>query len=85
MHHYNVCEILCRPRPHPSPAAYLPSHWLLRSSHIFPRSDHPSPPASLLLNSFIFIFSVVHPSIQQTPGEHLVCSLIVFEGPGQGH
>lgn len=72
MHGYNVGEILHRLHPHPSPGAYLSSCWLLRSSHIFPLCACPSPPASwLFLGSFIFIFSVVHPSIQQALRKHL--------------
>lgn len=85
MHRYNVCEILRQPRPHPSPGAYLSSRWLLHASHIFPLCDCPSPPASWLLGSFIFIFSVVRLSIQRALRKCLMYSLFIVTSPGQGH
>lgn len=85
MHRYNVYEILHQPRPHPSPGAYLSSRWLLRASHIFPLCDCPSPPASWLVGSFIFIFSIVHLSIQRALRKCLPYSLFIVTSPGQGH
>lgn len=85
MHRYNVYEILHQPCPHPSPGAYLSSRWLLRASHIFPLCDCPSPPASWLVGSFIFIFSIVHLSIQRALRKCLTYSLFIVTSPGQGH